>query len=343
MYKADIDAERATRVEAERQFRLMADAAPIMIWTAGIDRECDWFNAGWLQYTGRAMNEEMGYGWAQAVHEDDFDRCVAIYDTAFDAREPFCMEYRLRRHDGAFRWILDNGAPRFDMAGKFTGYIGSCIDIHNDREREAQLKELLRDKDSLLRELHHRVNNNFQLVVSMISLAARKAPSPEEKGRLREMSDRLAVIAAIHERLVAQPHVGSIDFGEYLTHLTDRLRAIEGRDGVTLVREIATVSLPTDKALPLGLIASEAITNAYKHAFAPRGGTGRLRISLRRDGDAVAMVIADDGVGLGEDPRLDESIGMRLMSALATQAAASLSIESPSGVTVAVRLDAPRD
>jgi PAS domain S-box-containing protein len=119
--------------EREFRFRTMANGAPVLIWMAGTDKLCNWFNEPWLAFTGRTMSQEMGNGWAEGVHPDDLKRCQDVYVGHFDRREPFSMEYRLRRHDGAYRWIVDNGKPMVDPNGNFTGYVGSCIDIDDAR------------------------------------------------------------------------------------------------------------------------------------------------------------------------------------------------------------------
>jgi two-component system sensor kinase FixL len=120
--------EEALR-ESEIRFRTMANTAPVMIWMSGTDKLCTFFNTGWLDFTGRTLAEELGNGWAEGVHRDDLDRCLEVYVNSFDARQPFTMEYRLRRSDGEYRWVLDTGTPRFAADGAFLGYVGSCIDI----------------------------------------------------------------------------------------------------------------------------------------------------------------------------------------------------------------------
>jgi two-component system, LuxR family, sensor kinase FixL len=122
--------------ESEARFRAMADTAPVMIWMSGTDKLCTFFNKGWLDFTGRSLEQELGNGWAESVHRDDLDRCIEIYVTSFETRHPFTMQYRLRRRDGEYRWVLDSGGPRFAPDGTFLGYIGSCID--NTEHKQAQ-------------------------------------------------------------------------------------------------------------------------------------------------------------------------------------------------------------
>ncbi len=137
----------AALIESEQRFHTMADTAPVMIWVAGTDKFCNYFNQPWLQFTGRTLEQEIGNGWTEGVHRDDFQRCIDTYFTAFDARQPFTMEYRLRRFDGKYRWLLDTGNPRFNGDGSFAGYIGSCIDI-GDRK---QVEDKLRSSEEQLR------------------------------------------------------------------------------------------------------------------------------------------------------------------------------------------------
>jgi PAS domain S-box-containing protein len=133
-------AERAL-AESEQRFRTMADSAPVMIWTSEIDKHRSYFNRPWLTFTGRTQDQEYGDGWAGRVHAADREACLNVYSEAFDRREPFTMEYRLRRHDGEYRWVLENGVPRFGPDGQFAGYIGSCIDIADRKRAEDDLRK----------------------------------------------------------------------------------------------------------------------------------------------------------------------------------------------------------
>jgi PAS domain S-box-containing protein len=129
----------AERRESEERFRNLADTAPVLIWVAGPDKLCTFFNKPWLDFTGRAMEQELGNGWTTAVHPDDLDRCLATYSSAFGDRRSFHMEYRLRRADGVFRWLLDTGIPRY-RGGEFIGFIGSCIDVTEQKLVEERLR-----------------------------------------------------------------------------------------------------------------------------------------------------------------------------------------------------------
>lgn len=114
---------------SEQRFRLMADAAPVMIWISGIDKRLTWFNRKWLDFVGNVMSRETGEGWTKNIHPDDYRRCMEIFSLSFDARQPFSREYRLKRRDGEFRWLLDTGVPTYAGDGEFSGYIGSCVDV----------------------------------------------------------------------------------------------------------------------------------------------------------------------------------------------------------------------
>lgn len=131
--------------ESEQNYRTLADSSPALIWASGTDRLCNYFNRSWLEFTGRTLEQEMGNGWESGVHPDDLRHCLETYVSAFDRRAPFSMEYRLRRHDGAYRWLRDDGRPRYDSDGHFTGYIGYMMDI-TERKRAGKILQESEEK-----------------------------------------------------------------------------------------------------------------------------------------------------------------------------------------------------
>jgi two-component system, LuxR family, sensor kinase FixL len=145
LFLAALVEERATGDnelrESESRFQIVADAAPVLIWMSGADKLCTFFNKPWLDFTGRSTEEELGNGWAEGVHQDDLERCLQVYSQAFDARQPFTMQYRLRRNDGEYRWVSDHGVPRHDAHGDFSGYIGSCVDVTELMTKDEALRE----------------------------------------------------------------------------------------------------------------------------------------------------------------------------------------------------------
>lgn len=155
------DRDRALEAlkESEERFRHMADTAPVWIWMSGTDRLCNYVNQPWLDFTGRTVEQELGNGWTEGVHPDDFQSCLDTYVNAFEARQEFQMEYRLKRFDGEYRWVLNRGIPRFTPEGTFLGYIGSCIDIsdvydelHLRKQAEAAIHQLNESLEQRVKE-----------------------------------------------------------------------------------------------------------------------------------------------------------------------------------------------
>jgi diguanylate cyclase (GGDEF)-like protein/PAS domain S-box-containing protein len=143
-------AELALR-ESEERFHSLADTAPVLIWMAGTDGLCNFFNQPWLDFTGRTLEQEVGEGWTQGIFPEDYQYSFDLYQEAFKARQPFNMEYRLRRADGVYRWIVDQGVPRFLPDGSFIGYIGSCLDISDRKCMEEELRDSERRTATILR------------------------------------------------------------------------------------------------------------------------------------------------------------------------------------------------
>jgi PAS domain S-box-containing protein len=347
--------------ETENRFRTMADNAPVLLWMAGLDGLCDFFNQGWLKFTGRALEEELGNGWAEGIHPEDFARSMQTYLEAFVARRAFSMEYRLRRHDGQYRWIYDQGAPRFDEGGAFAGFIGSCVDItaqHEARDALGQLNCVLEERvrertalaserETLLREVHHRVKNDLQLISSLLSMYGREIADAEAARAFEECQGRVQAIARVHEHMYQSQNLAELSFSEHLRALT-----LEVRDtgvappGVDVVLDLESdVVLAVDQAVPCAMLVHELVLNAFKHAF-PAGRSGSVRVACRDEGGGLVRVsVADDGIGMAAcaDAVARAGLGWTLVDAFARQLRATLDVNGVNGTKVSlVFLGAPR-
>ena len=221
--------------ESEQRFQATADAAPVLMWMAGPDKLCTFFNQTWLDFTGRTMEQEFGNGWAEGVHPDDLDNCLNAYSVAFDARKPFLLEYRLRRHDGEYCWLMDRGVPRSDAAGGFLGYIGACVDTTELRKKDEALHEF-EQRVTLATDAAHLgvwerdlVNNNFWISDKARELFQFHTAEPVSYRQFRERThpDDLQLSDLARSRAVETK--GGYEL-EYRVLLPDKtLRWISGR------------------------------------------------------------------------------------------------------------------
>jgi PAS domain S-box-containing protein len=337
---SDVSVPTLASAGDDARFRLLADHAPVMLWMSGLDGLCDFFNSTWLTFTGRTLEQERGNGWAEGVHPDDFQDCMDRYLASFVARQPFRMEYRLRRSDGQYRWILDHGVPRHAQDGSFEGFIGSCIDITEMREsaqavqvRTNALSVALREREVLLSEIHHRVKNNLQLVSSMLALQARTA-GPETRHALAEGQRRIDSIALVHEQLYGSRNLSAVNLARYAEALIPELcRSSSTGERVEVKLELAEVELVPERAIPCALVMSELVTNALKHAF-PGERRGVLGVQLERlPGALLRLAVRDDGVGLKRNfpAEIPDSLGLDLVAIFAKQLEAELVVERDAG------------
>jgi PAS domain S-box-containing protein len=298
------EAEQALR-ESEERFRLMADAAPVLIWVSGTDRKCTWFNKPWLDFVGRPMEKELGDGWAENVHPDDFERCLTTYVTSFDARRDFSMEYRLRRHDGMYRWVLDNGVPRIAPDGGFLGYIGSCLDITTRREHEDALRDADRRKDEFLATLAHELRNPLAPVRNAVEILRLRGPDIPELQTARDMIDRqMRQMARLVDDLMDVSRItrGRLELRRERSALAPVLQAAveTNRSALDAAEQTLEMRIPEEPILldgdPMRLaqVFANLLGNAAK--FSPRGG--RIAIAAERRGEQAVITVRDHGRGL---------------------------------------------
>jgi PAS domain S-box-containing protein len=304
--------------ESELRFRLVANTAPVMIWMSGTDKLCNYFNDPWLHFTGRALEAELGNGWADGVHPDDLPRCLQTYTDSFDRREPFRMQYRMRRYDGEYRWILDTGVPRFTEGKQFTGYIGSCIDVTDRKVAEESLADLERrlldaqeeERSRIARELHDDINQRIAILGWELHSWDPSVPEPESGAFRASVIDRLTKIGidiqAISRRLHSS-HLEYLGLGTAAEVLCNDLRK-QQQVKIDFTCDGVPRNLPKDISLCLYRVMQEALQNAIKHS-----GAQRLAVELMGDPGEIRLAVSDDGVGF--DPHgIDKRHGLGLIS-----------------------------
>ncbi len=301
--------------ESEARFHLMADTAPVMIWMAGGDTLFNFFNKSWLDFRGRPMEQELGNGWTQGIHPDDLEECRETYISSFKERKPFRMQYRLRRFDGEYRWILDSGVPRFTTGGIFTGYIGSCVDITERIEAEQALKKSLEIKQEFISTVSHELRTPLAISKEALSLLLREKVgevSDKQKEIISMASsnlDRLNLI--INDILdVSKIEAGRMELHREWTnivHLLEeshkawKLQADKKKIDFQLQGPQKEIKLYIDRSRFLQIL-SNLINNALN--FTPPGG--KVEIMLEEREKDCRFAVKDTGPGIAKEdmPRL---------------------------------------
>ena len=250
------------------------------------------------------------------------------------------FELRLRRLDGAEVWAIVSAQPLRDDTGTFSGFFAMFTDITERKRMEEEIRNSLHEKEVLLKEIHHRVKNNLQIISSLLNLQATHTGNQELAPLLRESQNRVRTMALIHEKLYRSDNLAWIDFGVYLRELANSLfRSYREQAGrVRLNIHAEPITLGIDTAVPCGLLVNELVSNALKYAF-PDGREGELRIRLTRNEDATCtLVVADTGVGLPEgfDIRESATLGMELIRSLTKQLDGHLEVDRDGGTSFSI-------
>ena len=465
--------------ESETRFLSLLNSCPFLIWTSRVDGLCNFFNTAWLDFTGKTLEQESGLGWSEGVHPKDLDFCLDTYETAFARREKFKMEYRLRQRNGKYRWVLDEGIPRFKADGSFIGYIGTCVDI-SDRIRDKQERERLlqkiererqflesvlqqmpagvlisefpsgkillnndnashilgrniptinqiedyakfdcryiahmpgeardcpmvralkgetiegvemqhfdgnevqstlfvnatpiRDQKSniiaavetfyditelkqaqaakkdaenksiLLKEIHHRIKNNLQIVSALLDLQSEQVKDENAIVLLEKSQARIQTMALIHEKLYSSKNLEQVDFVEYITSLTIYLRDSFIRDfqNIKLILELEPIALNLDLATSCGLIINELIVNSLEHGFIDRE-TGEIKVIFTYQNGSYYLTVKDNGWGISRQIDLTNNtqfLGLSLVKSLVeNQLKGNWKIQKNSGCVIQI-------
>jgi PAS domain S-box-containing protein len=322
------DVTRQKRLEAamragEQRFRIMADSAPALIWMTDTTRACIWLNRSWLEFTGRPITQELGYGWTQSVHPDDIGSLMQLYEASFEARREFRIEMRLRRADGEWRWMVNTAVPLFEEEGHlFSGYIGTLIDISDMRraagEREGLLEaeraarneaeRLGRMKDEFLATLSHELRTPLNAVLGWTILLQRLSPGSSDYVKGLETIERNArAQARIIEDLLDMSRIISgnvqldlkpLNFRDVVQAAVDALRPSAEAKRLRLTTSVTgNPGLVRGDASRLQQVMWNLLTNASK--FTP--AEGQIHVSLQGQTDHIEICVQDSGIGIAPE------------------------------------------
>jgi two-component system cell cycle sensor histidine kinase/response regulator CckA len=362
--------------ESELRFRTMADAAPVMIWASGFDKLCTFFNRGWLEFTGRTMDQELGNGWTECVHPDDLAGCFETYSSAFDARRAFQMEYRLRRADGEYRWLLDSGVPRFTSSDVFIGYIGSCIDItdiklNHERMLAAQkLESLGLMAAGVAHDFGNLLGSMFAEADLALSEMNPEAPGRENLERIEGLARHATdIVHLLMDSAGAGFDSDAVEPVDLSLLVEQMLRLLIGSisKGAALGSNLAKDLPPIrGNAAQIGRVVINLITNASE---ALGGQPGTIRVTTERvwiragnaantlgnspTGDCVRLKVEDTGCGMSPETRnkmFDQffttkshgkGLGLAAVRGIVQSHGGSIQVESTPGVGTTFEIHFP--
>jgi PAS domain S-box-containing protein len=306
--------------ESEGRFRVLADSAPVLIRIVGPDMDCTDVNRPWLSFTGRELERELGEGWIEGMHPDDRQQYRRACRDAFDSRKPFRSEYRLRRVDGEYRWVLDTSEPRFTADGSFAGYIASATDVTDLRTARAAISNLNKrligaheeERTHLARELHDDVGQHLAFVAIELQQLSDPVPEwmPELKVRASRLQDSVSSLGSDIHQISHRLHSSKLEFLGLPAAAAAFCRETSAQRGVRVdfVHEHVPAHLSGEIAITLFRVLQEALSNALKHARATV-----LRVALRGGPETIVLDVVDDGCGFDVDAAL-KGHGLGLIS-----------------------------
>lgn len=344
----DIDQRKKAEVkaiESEQRFRDLADMAPVLIWVADTTKSLTYFNKPWRDFTGRKPEDDLGDGWKEVIHPDDLDYCVLVYHSAFDNREPYRMEYRIRRYDGKYLWMLDKGAPRYSSNGDFLGFVGSMVEVEEikttkKRQKELeevnrklkqqseQLIELSKSKDEFISLASHQLRTpatGVKQYIGMLLEGFGGELTPEQTKMLRTAYESNERQLRIIDDLLKVAHIdaGKVTLVREKTDLVKLTRDVLEEQADTFKKRSQQVDLETEHrqitahidAERIRMVIENLIDNASK--YTPEGK--KVVISLTRTPHKVTIAVKDEGVGIAKRdiPRLFHKFS-RIDNALST-------------------------
>jgi PAS domain S-box-containing protein len=304
----------------ETNFELLSDAMPQLVWMTDAEGRVEYINQGWIDFIGRPEEESMGHGWLSMLHLDDRSNAQEVWAKSVDTGSPYDIEYRLSHHSGGYRWVLTRGLPILDNQGQVDGWIGTCTDVNVQHDAVERL-------DVLSRELNHRIKNIFAIIGGLISMTFRGEP-PASRERAMALQARVLALGRAHD--FVRTHAGSDILQQPHTSLLPMLSVLlepyqnEAGDRICITGEDPIID--DRSATPLALCFHELATNAAKYG-ALSEDTGRVHITVRRDGEDILMEWAERN-GPPVIPSTDDGFGARLIEmSIVRQLSGSLSYD----------------
>ncbi|MEW6156956.1 MAG: PAS domain S-box protein [Verrucomicrobiota bacterium] len=338
--------------ESKECFRIMTDTAPVLVWMTGTDGQCTYFNRAWMEYTGRTLKQELGLGWTEMLHPDDLQRCLDYFHSAFEAREKFNFEFRLRRSDKQYRWFLNTGIPRFTPQGAFAGYIGSCIDITERKQAEEMRRQVLEDLEVLVQErtanlkaANHKLREEISLrkrlekqIVEIADREQRRIGNDLHDGLGQQLTGVAFLSKVLEQRLSAKAAAETSQASEIhklvnnaLSHTRELARGLhvvelETNGLVSALQDLRTqienlyqvkCQLRVDKLLRIhnAAVATHLyrITQEAVNNAIKHGKAKNILISLASADRKISLSIKDDGLGIPEDFQERKGMGLHTM------------------------------
>ena len=326
---------------SEERYRIVAEQTGQLVYDYDIPTgRIQWYGAfaGVIGYTASEFQRFTIREWEELIHPGDRERAVNELDRAIRDCSRYQIEYRFRHKDGTYVDVFDNGLFLKGESGQAARMLGTMTNITERKRAEAQLAASLKEKEVLLKEIHHRVKNNLQVISSLLNMQAVGVKDERILELLRESQNRIRSMALVHERLYQSQNLARIDFGEYLRSLVGFLARSYNIPHVEVKIHVKSLSLPVNTAIPCGLIVNELVSNALKYAF-PGGAAGQIDVSLTLTNETSAeLTVADNGVGFPReiDFRSTKTLGLQLINTLTLQINGTIGLIRERGTTFSI-------
>jgi PAS domain S-box-containing protein len=341
LYESELQAretaEKAQKelAQSEERYRFLAESIPQIVWTADKEGQVDYFNSKWTEFTGLSLDDVGNSGLKPIIHPDHIEKCKRLWHESLKTGKVFKIEYLLRKSDGSYRWHLGKAIPLKNSKGKIIKWFGTSTNIHRQKKSAETLKKSLHEKEVLLKEIHHRVKNNLQIISSLLNLQSRKIQDQKYLEIFKESQNRVRSMSLVHEKLYQSQDLANIDFGQYVNNIASNLfRSYSIQSGAVRLKinTCETILLSVDTATPCGLIINELLSNSLKYAF-PGKKEGTITINLGYNDQTMSIEVVDNGIGLPKDFDLTktDSLGLKLITTLTDQINGKFILEGENG------------